>query len=92
MQLAQGTAGGTNNETSPGNHLELWVQRWLNYWHGQGEAWQYRYYRCHGCRQVVTQHAIELGGCNCGLSKKVSPARLLFGDKVKLLCVPWTFR
>lgn len=84
-------AGGTNAETRPANVVELWAQRWLNFWHGQGEPWQYRYYRCHGCHGVVTQKAIDLGGCNCAISKKVSPARLLFREKVKLLLMPWTF-
>jgi len=91
MQIARGTAGGTNQETRPANHLELWAQRWLNKWHGQGEPHQYRYYRCHGCHDIVTQHAIEKGGCVCGLSKKVSPALLRFKDKVKLLFLPWQY-
>lgn len=83
---------GTNAQTRPSNFLETWAQEWLNYWHGQGEPWQYRYYRCHGCHGIVTQKAIDAGGCLCGLSKKVSPGLLRFRDKVKLLLLPWTFR
>ena len=84
--------GGTNAETRPSNWVEVKLQEWLNYWHGQGEPWQYRYYRCHGCQGIVTQKMIEHGGCWCGTSKKVSPAPLRFREKVKLLLIPWTFR
>jgi hypothetical protein len=92
MQIARGTAGGTNNETRPANFIENYIQRWLNKWHGHGEPHQYRYYRCHGCHGIVTHHAIEAGGCTCGLSKKVSPAPLRFRDKMGLLLLPWTYR
>ena len=52
---------------------ESLLDRWLTYWHGQGTDEQWRYYRCHGCRRLVSWHAIRKGGCTCGLSNKLSP-------------------
>ena len=72
----------------------LWIdpigRRWLAYWHGEGEAHQYQFYRCHGCRRMVTYHIIRSGGCRCFESAKVSPTKLSVVDKVRLLYVPWS--
>ena len=63
---------------------------WLAYWHGIGEAWQYQFYRCHGCRRLVTHHHIAIGGCPCHESVKISPARLRLREKARLVFLPWT--
>lgn len=64
--------------------------RWLIYWHGQGESWQYQFYRCPACRHIVTHHHILLGGCACHESSKISPAKLSWFEKARLLYAPWT--
>jgi len=68
------------------------LARWLQAWHGQGAPHQADYYRCHGCRRLVTHVVIRQGGCDCGMSNKLSPAVLRWQDKVRLLCLPWTLR
>ena len=65
------------------------IEKWLQYWHGVGEEHQHDYYRCHGCRRVVTWTAIKHGGCDCGISTKLSPARLRRREKVLLVLWPW---
>lgn len=70
--------------------LEPALYHWLVAWHGRGDAWQAEYYRCHGCQRLVTHRAIKTGGCRCGLSNKLSPARLRLRDKVRLLVLPWS--
>jgi len=85
-------ATGTNMDTKPANQLERWAQNWLTYWHGNGDAHQYRYYRCQGCLTLITWHQIEAGGCECGMSRRVRPAVLSWKDKVRCLCLPWTVR
>lgn len=67
-------------------------RRWLVWWHGEGEAHQYQFYRCHGCRRIVTHFHVRTGGCRCGESIKVSPARLTWHEKARLLYLPWTVR
>jgi hypothetical protein len=62
---------------------------WLTRWHGRGEAHQFDYFRCHGCRRIVTHQAIRKGGCPCDLSNKLSPARLRWWEKVRLVVAPW---
>ena len=64
--------------------------RWLEYWHGVGEPWQYQFFRCYACRRIVTHRLIRLGGCRCQESIKVSPAKLTRGEKARLLFLPWT--
>ena len=64
--------------------------RWLVYWHGQGEAHQYQFYRCYVCRRVVTHRHIVTGGCPCQGSVKISPAKLSARDKARLIYLPWT--
>lgn len=69
------------------------VLQYLVRWHGRGDAHQHDYYRCHGCRRIVTWHAIRKGGCTCGVSNKLSPARLRWHEKLRLLCLPfWCVR
>jgi len=63
--------------------------RWLRWWHGEGEAHQYQFYRCHGCRALVTWHQIRAGGCPCHESSKISPTHLRLGAKARLLFLPW---
>jgi hypothetical protein len=63
---------------------------WLAYWHGEGEAHQYQFYRCHACRRLVTYHIIRSGGCTCHESSKISPTKLGLLSKARLLYVPWS--
>ena len=70
--------------------VERWMIRYLDYWHGKGEDHQYHYYRCDGCRKLVTWKMIAEGGCPCGLSNRLRPAVIRLRDKVKLLLFPFT--
>ena len=70
--------------------IEVFGRPWLVWWHGEGEAHQYQFYRCHGCRAIVTHRHIRAGGCRCHESVKISPAKLRTGEKVRLLLLPWT--
>ena len=67
-------------------------RRWLAYWHGEGAAHQHQFYRCQGCRRLVTWHRIHRGGCRCQESYKVAPAVLTLRDKAKVLLLPWSVR
>lgn len=62
---------------------------YLTRWHGRGADEQADYYRCRGCLRIVTWHAIRKGGCPCGISNKLSPARLSLWEKARLLMAPW---
>lgn len=67
--------------------------RWLTYWHGVGDVHQYRYYRCQGCRRIVTHKAIAQGGCICGLSTRLSPyhpPQMRWWTVLRLLVFPWS--
>ncbi len=65
--------------------------RWLNYWFGDGFAeTQYRFYRCDGCKGIVTWNDIKAGGCDCGTSIKIRPAVLTRAEKFRLLVLPWS--
>ena len=71
--------------------LQRWGIRWISYWHGHGDdATQWRYYRCDGCKGIVTWNDIALGGCDCGMSNKVRPAALTRVEKVRILVLPWS--
>ncbi len=70
--------------------IEATLGRWLVWWHGEGEAHQYQFYRCHACRRFVTWHVIRSGGCFCHESAKISPTKLRVRDKARLLLLPWT--
>ena len=52
---------------------EALLRRWLHYWHGCGTEGQWDYYRCRGCRRLVSWNAIKKGGCDCGLSNELVP-------------------
>lgn len=68
------------------------ARTWLDRHHGlTREAHQYDFYRCLGCRRVVTWRRIKAGGCGCG-SARISPAILTRLEKVRLLCLPWQFQ
>ena len=70
--------------------IEAPLRQWLQWHHGVGEPWQHDFYRCHGCRRVVTWTSIHQGGCDCGISNKLSPTRVRFVEKCRLLVLPWT--
>ena len=72
------------------HYIENKISGYLDFWHGSGGNNQVRYYRCEGCRNLVTWHSIRKGGCNCGLSPKIRPAVMSFCDKAKCLLVPWS--
>lgn len=63
---------------------------WLVWWHGAGEVHQYQFYRCHACRRLVTFHIIRSGGCACLESSKISPTKLGWLTKARILYAPWT--
>mgnify|MGYP001607816580 CR=1 FL=1 len=71
-----------------------WFERqataWLARWHGSGDEHQYRYYRCEGCKALVTWRQIKAGGCPCGTSSRVKTAALSLWEKFRCLCLPWT--
>ena len=75
---------------NPWRWIETWLTRWLISWHGSGEAHQYMFYRCHGCRSLLTWRRIRAGGCACRISNKVSPAVLAWREKARALVLPWT--
>jgi len=66
-----------------------WIRRWLAHWHGLGEPTQHEYYRCEGCRAVVTWYRIRSGGCRCRESYRMRPAMLTWREKATLVLVPW---
>ena len=79
-----------------GTRIQRWKQpldnvviRYLTSWHGRGEPHQHEYYRCHGCKSIVTWKAIRKGGCLCGLSHKLGPAVLTWWEKTRLIMTPW---
>ena len=65
------------------------IARWLGAWHGHGDWHQADYFRCHGCRRLVSWNAIRHGGCGCGISGKLSPARLPWWRKLYIIVAPW---
>ena len=71
--------------------LQRWGIRYLTYWHGYGgDTGQWRYYRCEGCRHIVTWNDIAIGGCACGISNKLRPAVLTRMEKTRILILPWS--
>lgn len=69
--------------------LDQLGRRWLAHCHGVGEASQHDFFRCEGCRGLVTWHRIRSGGCPC-MSSRIRPAVLTLGEKARLLLLPWT--
>ena len=73
--------------------IERGLARWLAYWHGPGADNQYQFYRCHGCRGLVTHAMIAKGGCHCRMGRnRVSPTSLSVTEKARALVVPWSLR
>lgn len=70
--------------------LEKHFVKWLDHWHGNGESHQWRYYRCDTCRHLVTHHMIARGGCPCGGTGFLRPAKLTRKEKIQALVLPWT--
>ena len=71
--------------------IERPLIKWLGFWHGNSTAFeQFRYYRCEGCRKLVTWKTIGKGGCGCGLSIKIRPAVLSWKDKIRCVVAPWS--
>ena len=69
------------------------LARWLALWHGQPEPWQHQFFRCQGCRSVVTHAAIRAGGCPCRQPGcgRVSPTALRLREKAFVLLLPWCY-
>lgn len=74
------------------NWLERRLEAYLAGWHGRGEAHQYSYYRCLGCRRLVSWNQIRRGGCDCGMSNKLSPTNVRWWETAQLLLTPWRWR
>ena len=74
------------------SRLQRPIARWLDWWHGHGDWHQADYFRCHGCRALVTWKAIAHGGCDCKSSAKLSPVRMTRWIKCRLIFAPWTAR
>lgn len=74
------------------NVLEKPIKRYLAHFHGEAPdaSRQYQYYRCELCRGVVTWKQINTGGCKCGTGSRVRAAHLSFGEKVRMLLMPWS--
>ncbi len=69
---------------------ERLLRPWMEYWHGRKDAsHQWDFYRCKGCRGLVTWRMIKRGGCSCDMAKQLVPARLSLVEKVKILVLPW---
>ena len=69
--------------------VEPVLHRWLVHWHGRGAPHQDAYFRCHGCKNIVTWKAIRRGGCTCRMSNRVSPAALRWHERLRLVLLPW---
>ena len=74
------------------NALEKRLEAYLAAWHGRGEPHQWQMYRCHGCRRLVSWHQIRRGGCDCGMSNKLSPTNVRWWELAQLLLTPWRWR
>lgn len=67
------------------------VRPWLEWWHGKKDApHQHEYYRCRGCRRIVTWNMIHKGGCDCDTARELVPAKLTFMEEWRVLVMPWT--
>lgn len=70
--------------------IDEMADKWLTRFHGNGDAHQFRYYRCDGCRKLVTWNKIKSGGCGCGGSRNIRPAVMSITDKLRCLFMPWS--
>ena len=57
--------------------------------HGEGEAHQMDFFRCHACHRLITWNMIRGGRACCG--GRVVPTNPSLFETVKLFVVPWTF-
>jgi hypothetical protein len=73
------------------NWLERRIEAYLARWHGRGDTHQYEYYRCLGCRRIVTWRQISRGGCDCQLSNKLVPANVRWWELARMLVAPWSY-
>jgi hypothetical protein len=64
------------------------IRAWLVKWHGEGEEYQHDFYRCDGCKKLISWKKIRAGGCRCG-SYRMRPAFATLFEKVKILVTPW---
>ena len=71
------------------NWVEQRLEAYLARWHGRGEPEQYPYYRCRGCRHLVTWNQIRRGGCDCQISNQLTPAQVRWWECGRLLLLPW---
>lgn len=62
---------------------------WIERQHGLGEPQQSQFYRCRLCTRLVSHRRIATGGCRCG-GTRISPAMLTWGEKARILALPWT--
>jgi len=69
--------------------IERLAKKWLDYNYDNGDEHQYQFYRCDGCKGLVTWKTIRQGGCDCGLGRNLHPACLSLFEKFKLLFMPW---
>lgn len=65
------------------------IVAYLDRWHGGGAPHQDRFYRCAGCTRLVSWRRIRAGGCRCG-GARLRATALGFGDKVRILLMPWS--
>lgn len=71
---------------------ELWLRKWITYWHGEGEPHQADAYRCGGCGRLITWKLIRAGGvCICGAAE-MRPTNLSLMEKLRFIFLPWTMR
>lgn len=68
--------------------LEKKIRAYFIRWHGEGGPNQYDFYRCEGCKSLLTWQIIRSGGCACG-SPRLKPTNPTFFELVKVLVFPW---
>jgi len=71
-----------------------WSDRKVRKHYGDYDATiQFPFYRCQGCRGVITWMHIKTGtGCSkCG-GGRVNPTNLSLFEEIRVIFFPWTFR
>jgi hypothetical protein len=70
--------------------MEQRLEPWLYWWHGRpAEDHQFLYYRCRGCRRLVSWHGIRKGGCPCKLDPRLAPVGMTLRLMLRVVLVPW---